>query len=487
MMAKAATILIVDDNPAGRDTLETLLFSPDYHLVIAGHGPEALAKAAEWRPDLVLLDVMMPGMDGFEVCRRLRTDPRLAEIPVVMVTALDDRDSRLQGIEAGADDFISKPFDPVELLARVRTITRLNRYRRLLAEQTRFEWVLEQAPDGYLLLNNQDDVLYANPQARLYLGLAGESGDPVGEKFLTLAQQQYHCVPDTAWVNWPTPAAGSPQEPGFLVRPESATSPAYWLRVNVFDQPAGLQNQYLIHLRDVTAEINFQRDLHTFQDAISHKLRTPLTHILASLEMLTEMEDLGMSGTDVIKFATLALKGARRLKDEIMDILSYLNVSKVAQAEAGFSLADLSKVVTEISQNLGLASVRLAGQESLESMKLALSPRPFKWILQEILENSKKFHPQQSPAVEITLFSTPNSISLSVMDNGLSLSPYQLDQVWTPYYQGEKYFTGEAAGMGLGLPTVASLVWAVGGTCRLFNRHSGPGVVVELSIPAAQG
>ena len=76
-----------------------------YHLAFARNGPEALAKAAELVPDLILLDVMMPGMDGFAVCRHLRADPLLAKVPVIMVTALDDRDPRLQGIEAGADDF----------------------------------------------------------------------------------------------------------------------------------------------------------------------------------------------------------------------------------------------------------------------------------------------------------------------------------------------------------------------------------------------
>jgi DNA-binding response OmpR family regulator len=129
-MRHSSTILIVDDEPAGRDTLEALLMAQGYNLAFASNGPEALAKAAELTPDLILLDVMMPGMDGFEVCRRLRTDPLLTEVPVIMVTALDDRDSRLRGIEAGADDFVTKPFDRAELRARVRTITRLNRYRR---------------------------------------------------------------------------------------------------------------------------------------------------------------------------------------------------------------------------------------------------------------------------------------------------------------------------------------------------------------------
>ncbi len=134
-----SVILIVDDNEAGREALADVL-EPEGHVVVtAASGPEALALAAAHYPDLILLDVMMPGMDGFEVCRRLRAADGLSEAPVLMVTALDDRASRLTGIEAGADDFISKPFDRLELRARVRTILRLNRYRKLRDEHAELE------------------------------------------------------------------------------------------------------------------------------------------------------------------------------------------------------------------------------------------------------------------------------------------------------------------------------------------------------------
>ncbi len=114
-----STILIVDDDPIGREMLAVLLAPEGYRLIFAIDGAEALSQAALLLPDLILLDAMMPKMDGFEVCRRLRTDPLLGEVPVIMLTALDNRESRLQAIEAGADDFISKPFDRIELQARV--------------------------------------------------------------------------------------------------------------------------------------------------------------------------------------------------------------------------------------------------------------------------------------------------------------------------------------------------------------------------------
>jgi signal transduction histidine kinase len=130
-------VLIVDDNDAARRLLVDVLAAENYDLHLAGDGWEALELAAALRPDVILLDVMMPGMDGFEVCRRLRADAALAEAPVLIITALDDRESRLKGLDAGADDFISKPVDRLELRARVRTITRLNRYRKLRDDHKR--------------------------------------------------------------------------------------------------------------------------------------------------------------------------------------------------------------------------------------------------------------------------------------------------------------------------------------------------------------
>ncbi len=184
-MTLTSTILIVDDEVGGRKTLEGILRPFGYDLVFASNGVEALTQAAARAPDLILLDVMMPGMDGFAVCRRLRADPLLAEVPIILVTALDDRDSRLRGIEAGADDFISKPFDRVELRARVRTITRLNRYRRLLQERARFERVVERAPVGLLIVDAQRAICLANPTMVQMLG-AGHAGALVGQNVLAL-------------------------------------------------------------------------------------------------------------------------------------------------------------------------------------------------------------------------------------------------------------------------------------------------------------
>src|SRR5580693_3609735 len=104
---------------------EAKLRAEYFDVVTASSGQECLARMAESVPDIVLLDVMMPGMDGFEVCRRIKSDPKTAHIPVVMVTALDQPSDRVAGLEAGADDFLTKPVDDAALFARVRSLVRL--------------------------------------------------------------------------------------------------------------------------------------------------------------------------------------------------------------------------------------------------------------------------------------------------------------------------------------------------------------------------
>jgi len=155
-----AKILVVDDIPVNIQLLQTHLNGAGYETVVARNGEEALKQVANASPDLVLLDVMMPKLDGFETCRILKSDQKTRYIPVIMVTALNEIEDKIKGIGAGADDFITKPFNKLELLARVKSLLRIKTLHDALQEKVR---LLEQAKerlrelavtDGLTGLNN---------------------------------------------------------------------------------------------------------------------------------------------------------------------------------------------------------------------------------------------------------------------------------------------------------------------------------------------
>jgi adenylate cyclase len=124
-MTEPATILVVDDTPANLKLLADILTFRGYRVVTAADGLEALAAMGRQQPDLVLSDIMMPGLNGYELTQRIRADPATALLPVVLVTAMDPNEERVRGIEAGADDFLAKPIHQAELLARVRSLLRI--------------------------------------------------------------------------------------------------------------------------------------------------------------------------------------------------------------------------------------------------------------------------------------------------------------------------------------------------------------------------
>ncbi|HCS29297.1 MAG TPA: hybrid sensor histidine kinase/response regulator, partial [Spongiibacteraceae bacterium] len=181
-------VLLVDDNPTNLQVLYKTLENSGYTLLAARDGEQALSIAAKTIPSLILLDIMMPGIDGFEVCKRLKADPATASIPVIFLSALTDTDAKVQGFELGAIDFVSKPFQGEEVRARVNTQLRIHRLEMELARRNaeledENRQILNAVTESIIGLDDKQRVSSLNPQAERLLGrpLSQCIGKPLSE------------------------------------------------------------------------------------------------------------------------------------------------------------------------------------------------------------------------------------------------------------------------------------------------------------------
>lgn len=473
-------VLIVDDEPIMRQTLADLLASEGYDLEFAADGPGGIALAKVTRPDIILLDLMLPGMDGFEVCTHLRADAALAEVPILMITAYSERSMRLRGIAAGADDFIAKPFDGMELILRLRTLARLDRYHRLNAERERLMWTMDRSDIGYVLLDALGHVEHINTPARLFLEINDTRSLPA-ESIRTLLSASYHLEPADCWAQWPEqPLTGE----AYLVRPETPTAPVFWLRATEQRTLSVAGPQIVLKLMDVTESITTHIDIRSFRTVLAHKLRTPLNAVVGMLALLQELPDEETVGS-VRDLLADAHSGALRLNAAVDDVIAYVEGISTGGVTSGVPANALPAIVDIAGASAGVTGVVLTVDDAARDSTLPLSNRALEQILFELLENSRKFSPHETPTITISLAIEDGDLLLAIADDGLTLAPQQIRWAMTPFLQGEKYFTGETPGMGLGLSLVSALVWRAGGTVNLHNRSGLPGVVVELRFALA--
>ncbi len=481
-MTYITSILIVDDEPSGREALAGLLSGQGYVLAFAENGSEAIDRAVALHPDLILLDVMMPDMDGFEVCRRIRVDGLLAEVPIVLLTALDDQESRLAGIEAGADDFISKPYNRTELRARIKTITRLNRYRRLVVEREQAEWVLERSDEGFLIIGGDDHILYANVKARLYLGIIGGVEEPVEGTFLQHVKETFRCEPGELWEGWPSRAVLARAEKLYLIREETREREACWLEVSSFERSLGENVQWLIRIREVTQEVKARRFSLIVKRLMLFRLRRALGTIKKELQCSSTLHGEG----DCINSIARTLEHVENFEGELGAFSLYLEAPVLARSGQGFRPGELSILLKKLADDLGIEQVLVSVEREAEDLTVSLSETALELIFWEILDNSRKFHPEKSPLMMVKVScQSQKGLIISVCDDGVNISPHRLARVWMPYYSGDEVRAESGSGEGLGLSLVASLIWQAGGSCRLYNRADGPGVIFECSLPWA--
>jgi K+-sensing histidine kinase KdpD len=245
---------------------------------------------------------------------------------------------------------------------------------------------------------------------------------------------------------------------------------------------------YLVRLRDITSTVINQHAVWSFQALVQHKLRTSLAQLLGALRLIEGLNLVPAKDT-LADLMTIVSTGAAKLHTDIDDILRHTQLPDTMRTAEGYcGLAELPAIVDELNAEPKDAEIQFgeAITHGAEPVVLGISRQALRLILNELIENACKFHPQKYPAIQIDALRHDGKLNLHVCDNGKSLAPDQLTRAWAPYYQGERYFTGQVPGMGLGLPIVASLMWSIGGTCQISNRQPGPGIDVTLSIPIVE-
>ncbi len=462
-------ILIVEDDPSGREILTRLFDNESWKLLTASDGVEALEVARRELPDVILLDIVLPHLDGIQVCRQVRRDPVLSSIPIIMVTGYDVESLARRGFDAGAEEVIGKPFNMGELRLRVRTILQMRRFRMMAFARQQFEWVVEKSDAGYLMLDIDDKVIYTNPSARRLLSVGREAGTP---EFFELIDQRFRMTPRSQWNRWPNFSG-----PCYLVRPQDERHRALWLLVETFDMAdePGFEAARLLRLSDVSSRIHVNQALWTYEHVLSHKLRTPMNSLMGSLELLISDHDR-MDAKEMEGFLRGAFSSTLALQTGIEGALDHLhhmqNPTPSGERTPASRLLPLFK---RLADRTGLPDPEVQLDPALEGSELCIGEERLTAIFIELFQNSGKFHPTQRPAIEIALERTGTRVMrINFRDNGQRIPEEMLDKLQLPFFQIDPDATGEIPGMGLGLSMVATIVIGHDGEFHVRNRPDRP-------------
>ena len=458
------SILIVDDNIDALRLLSNILHQRGYKVRKAINGKIALMGVKAEAPDLILLDVMMPVMNGYEVCRQLKASPETALIPVIFLTALDDSVDKIKGFEAGGADYITKPFQVEEVLVRIEhqlKIIQLQRelelqYEQLQQSEQRLLTIINSMSDGLVIIDGQGKVRFVNPAAQSWWN---QPLDELLNKPLNLSIS----VGETQEIEFKNPD-------GSALVAEMQTEQIIWN-----NEPA-----YLVSLRDITerkqkeAAEAANRAKTAFLASMNHELRTPLNAILGFTQIL--QRDSSITPQQQKYLSTIRTSGNHLLTliNDILD-LSKIEVGKMELYPHDIHFLNFLLGVTEICR------IRAAkkGIAFIYQPNTQLPPtihgdeKRLRQVLLNLLSNGIKFTDNGSVTFKVeTVIKrqsttnnqqqiTNNQIRFEITDTGVGIAPEELDKIFEPFEQvGER--NRKAEGTGLGLTITQKIVALMG-------------------------
>ena len=491
MSTNKPRVLIVDDARIARKTMAALLYREGYHLSLAENGQKALEYLEIITPDVVLLDVMMPGMDGFELCRRIRLNPGTANVPIIMVTAVNGVDTRLQAIEAGADDFIHKPYDGVELRARVRAITHLNRQRRqreleLKQERDRTRAILEGVGEAVVVTDHAGNIEYLNPAA---VALTGFTNEETAGQIWSAWQEQ--TLPPTLYRQMQEVIlAGQSWRGEGVCQRKNGTYYHAAITVTPFSDPntPGSAAGFVSVYRDITTLKEAQHLKEKFISNVSHELRNPLsviTLLCGNLDNLYDRID-DKKRRKLIREIRTQSRALRELIHNVLEISS-LDSQNLARRHKQIDFAKLLPDELEKQRPLAQKKMQTLQIFGKASAFINGNETQVRQIIRNLLSNAIKYTPDEgSITCEHLILHEKNKgqaewpgcnklpagrwVAFRVVDTGLGISIEEQPHIFERFYRA--HHESNLPGTGLGLAITRELIQLHGGHIYVSSTPS---------------
>ncbi len=507
-------ILLVDDNPTNLQVLLQTLSGRGYKLLIAKNGESALRIAHKAKPALVLLDIMMPGMDGYEVCRQLKEDPQTSNITVIFLSALDDTKDKVRGLEAGAVDFISKPFQSEEVIARVETQLKIHRLEQALSARNRQleadkARILESMNEGIFGLDSRGHITFANAAASRMTGwtldhlanrglislMLGEAGDEARSQHLapiqdTLNQGVSKTVSDAL----------------FWTR-EGSSFPVNYSCTPIMEEDT--LNGAVVVFTDITSKKHGQAALKKALDELDTQ-KEKLTHV-SRLSTMGEMaagfaHEVNQPLTAISNYAQVAKRMIGRVEDKESDtygsLFEAMDKINTQARRAGDIIARIRSFVKKPDHVLGCVdpvkllndTVKLAEVDarnnsmeihmelSPELPQVKVDPVQIQQVALNLIRNGMEaMRDQDTRNIGVWVKAETleeRFVKVSVIDRGYGLAEDAEEKLFTPFY------TTKSDGMGIGLTVCHSIIQSHGGRMS-FQRHPDGGTIFEFTMPVA--